>query len=147
MSGKSLNCPNRQLFEFLNFANVPTIMLHLLGLRFIKRQADSRRLVGSPHLCSGWWSPCAWHSAVAILVLTLVFAVFDAQGAKTKKILVLYSFSDLNIYSSPEALESAIRSQVPWPVDFDLSKVGRLYRDLRRIEMTFAFVASSKGDR
>jgi PAS domain S-box-containing protein len=50
--------------------------------------------------------------------MTLALAVFDAQGSTSKKILVLYSFSDLNIYSSPDALESAIRSQVPWPVDF-----------------------------
>lgn len=83
-------------------------------------------------------SASAWHPAVALLLLTLVLAVFDAQGSKSKKILVLYSFSDLNIYSSPDALESAIRSQVPWPVDFYVENLDAQRFDNAGYEISYA---------
>src|SRR5215469_13521591 len=96
------------------------------------------KVIGSRDLRARWWSVSAWRPAVALLMVTLVLAVFAAQGSKPKKILVLYSFSDPNIYSSADALESAIRSQVRWPVDFYVENLDAQRFDNAGYEISYA---------
>jgi len=56
--------------------------------------------------------------AIGLAWLTFALPVSAAEPATTKNVLLLYSFSDRSAIISSDALESAIRARVPWPVNF-----------------------------
>ena len=75
------------------------------------------------HRATGSRSPCGW-SALALVILHALVLLAPgrlAQAAdsdKPKNVLVLYSFSDRNLFDPVENLKSAIRARVNAPVNF-----------------------------
>jgi PAS domain-containing protein len=67
------------------------------------------------------------------LFLSLAQAVSAIEPA-TKNVLVLYGFTDRSVFGPPEFLESALRSRVPWPVNFYVE-----YLEGRRFESDAAY--------
>jgi PAS domain S-box-containing protein len=80
--------------------------------------------------CKGIRLPRAWiPTLVSLILLVPGPAAFAQDGTSAKNVLVLYSFSDRALFDPLDALKSAIRSRVPFPVNFYAE-----YMDTQRFE-------------
>ena len=76
-----------------------------------------------PHRRTGSRSPCVWSAGALVVLCFLVLPAprplaQAAESGQPKNILVLYSFSDRNLFDPLDNLKAAIRSRVNSPVNF-----------------------------
>ena len=77
----------------------------------------------TPHRRTGSRSPCGWRAGALVVLCFLVLPAprllaQAAESGQPKNILVLYSFSDRNLFDPLDNLKAAIRSRVNSPVNF-----------------------------
>ena len=75
-----------------------------------------------------------WFLVLGLFLFPSLPQAVSAIEPAAKNVLLLYSFTDHSVFGPPEFLESALRSRVPWPVNFYVE-----YLEGRRFESDAAY--------
>jgi len=70
-----------------------------------------------------WHARLLWSLTVFACIWCMIAPPVCAAQSASKRVLLLYGFTEHSFFDSVESTKSALRSKVPWPVDFDVEYI------------------------